>query len=92
MRPLELTLILISIPLFNGFGQNYQTVSSNRIAYFENQHKNVRSIRIDSAKYQTDSILYPFSVIQQLDYNCFSPKVASWIGEKVFKIDKLIIE
>jgi hypothetical protein len=83
MRPLKLTLILISISIFNGFGQNYQTVYSNRIANFENQYKNVKSIRIDSAKYQTDSILYPFTVIQQLDYNCFSPKVASWIGEKV---------
>jgi hypothetical protein len=41
---------------------------------------------MDSAKYleaNGDSVLFPFAVIQQLDYNCFSPTTASWIGLKI---------
>ena len=81
MRTICLILILNVISLRFAIGQDYQTVSVNRIAYFESQY--VKCLRIDSIKYQSDSVFYPFRVIQQLDYGCYSPLVASWIGPKI---------
>jgi hypothetical protein len=61
----------------------YQTVYSNRIALFENSGKQIKALRIDSVKVDTDSVFYPFATIQEVLKNCFSPYKASWIGEKV---------
>jgi hypothetical protein len=83
MKQFNLTLIFALISIINALGQDYQSIKSNRIALFENQYGNISSIRIDSVKIETDSVLYPFTVIQQLDYNCYSPLIASWIGAKV---------
>lgn len=85
MKPLKLTIILLLCSISNIIiGQDYQTINSNRIAYFDNQFwKNIECIRIDSIKNQRDSILYPFCVIQNVSSYCFSPYVASWIGKNV---------
>jgi hypothetical protein len=83
MKKIKTSLFLGLISIISTFGQDYQTISSNRIAFFDNENKNIKSIRIDSVKHQTDSVLFPFAVIQQLDYDCFSPFVASWIGKSV---------
>lgn len=83
MKQIQISLILVLISTISTFGQNFQTISSNRIAFFENEYNNVKAIRIDSVKYQNDSLLYPFTTIQQLDYDCFSPFEASWIGKSV---------
>ena len=83
MKPIILTLIVTLTFSINLFGQNYQSINSSRITYFENVSGNIGCIRIDSINYyNTDSILYPFTVIQELD-NCFSPIAASWIGRTV---------
>lgn len=83
MKPIKLSLFFILISIITIFGQNYQSINSKRISYFDDQNGNINCIRIDSVKYQTDSIFYPFTVIQQFGYNCFSPSVASWIGKNV---------
>lgn len=83
MKTVNLTLILALISVTNLFAQSYQTISSNKTAYFKNQNNGVKCVRIDSVKIQTDSILYPFYVIQHLNDDCFSPSVASWIGKSV---------
>lgn len=83
MKQIRLTLLFTLIFTINSFGQNYQTVNSKQIAYFDNQFNNIKCLRIDSVKYQSDSILFPFTVIQQLDYDCYSPYIASWIGKAV---------
>jgi hypothetical protein len=83
MKSIELSLIFALISILSTSGQNYQTVNSKRIVYFDNQNKNIRCIRIDSVKIQTDSVLFPFTEIQKLDFNCYSPRVASWIGKKI---------
>lgn len=83
MKKIKLTIFCVLISMLNIFGQDYQAINSNKIAYFDNQYRNIKCIRIDSAKYQKDSVLFPFAAIQQLDYDCFSPNVASWIGKKV---------
>lgn len=83
MKALKLTLVLLFAAITCLVGQNYQTVRSGRISYFENDRKEITCIRIDSSKYQADSILYPFTVFQETDIACFSPDIASWIGCKV---------
>ena len=62
---------------------DYQTVYSSRIALFENSEKQIKALRIDSVKTDTDSVFYPFATIQEVSENCFSPYKASWMGEKV---------
>ena len=62
---------------------DYQTVYSTRVALFENSEKQIKALRIDSVKTDTDSVFYPFATIQEVSINCFSPYKASWIGEKV---------
>lgn len=83
MKQVDLLISVLLISIFCVNGQDYQTVRSGRIAYFNNDQGMVKCIRIDSVKFDTDSILYPMPNIQQLDYNCFTPKGNSWIGEKV---------
>lgn len=56
---------------------------SDRISYYENPENEVKCIRIDSIEPGRDSIVFPFSNIQFIDYNCASPYGASWIGEMV---------
>lgn len=62
---------------------DFQTVYSNRVALFENSEKQIKALRIDSVKVDIDSVFYPFTTIQEVSENCFSPYKASWIGEKV---------
>jgi hypothetical protein len=83
MKTIKLSLISVLISFTSVFGQNYQTISSNRIVYFDNEYNNIKCIRIDSIKHEVDSVFFPFAVIQQLDYDCFSPFIASWIGKSV---------
>ncbi len=77
------TLLFLLIPVLSSFGQNYQTVRSNGISYFEDDDNYVSCIRIDSVKSETDSVLYPFAVIQEIGDGCYSPYAASWIGSRV---------
>lgn len=76
MRRIEISLIFVLISVISTFGQEYQTINSNRIAFFGNGHGNIRCIRIDSVKHQSDSTLFPFATIQQFGYDCFSPVAA----------------
>ena len=79
--PLLSILVLTNIALMNA--QDYQTFSSQRIAYFADRNGAIRCVRIDSVKHLTDSVFYPMSSIQQLDYDCFTPYGASWTGKKI---------
>lgn len=83
MRRLKLLFASVLMCFINLNAQDYQTVKSDRIAFFNSQYGNIKCIRIDSAIFKKDSIFYPFSNIQQLDYECFSPYSYSWIGKKV---------
>lgn len=82
MKKIKISLILVAISTISTFGQDYQTISSNRTAFFDDENNNIKSIRIDSVKHQTDSLFFPFATIQKID-DCFSPSVASWIGKSV---------
>jgi hypothetical protein len=77
------TLFLSITFAFSLSAYNYQTVYSHRICLFGNENNQINSMRIDSVKFQTDSILYPMKNIQQLDVNCYTPYGASWLGNKI---------
>ncbi len=83
MKKLELITILNLISILYLIAQDYQTVRSDRIAYFDDQYGNIKCIRIDSIVNQPDSVFFTFPNIQQLDYDCFTPKGGSWIGNKL---------
>jgi len=76
-------LLLFAIQLVNLSAFDFQTVYSHRTTLFTNANGNVKSMRIDSVKFNGDSILYPLKNIQQLDYNCYTPYGASWLGSKI---------
>lgn len=63
--------------------QNYQAVKPDKISYFNALNGNVKCIRIDSVEVKTDSVLYPFSNIQQIAGDCFTTNGASWIAKKI---------
>ena len=76
-------LLLFAIQFVNLSAFDFQTVYSHRTTLFTNANGNVKSMRIDSVKFNGDSILYPLKNIQQLDYNCYTPYGASWLGSKI---------
>lgn len=93
-RPKQLTTLkmskqisfLLAVFLINVLtvsGQDWQTVRSGRIAYFDNDQGKIKCIRIDSVAFLPDSVLFPMPNIQQLDYDCFTPRGNSWIGKKI---------
>jgi len=76
-------LFLLLIAAISAEAQNYQTVYSHRTSLFADSYGNVKSMRIDSVKFNGDSILYPLKNIQQLDFSCLTPYGASWLGNKI---------
>ena len=83
MKPVFAIALFITLYIPALLAQNYQTVLSNRISYFEGDQGYISCIRIDSTKFDTDSTLYPMKNIRQLDYDCYTPYGDSWIGGKV---------
>ncbi|MCB8995413.1 MAG: T9SS type A sorting domain-containing protein [Bacteroidales bacterium] len=83
MTKKQFIFLLLQIWFTVVFAQNYQSVKSDRIAYFSNQSGNVECILIDSARFTTDSVFYLFPNIQYVDYDCFTPFGASWIGGQI---------
>ena len=83
MKKIIFFFILTLPGIFPLVAQDYQTIRSDRIAYFFNQVGYVSCIRIDSVTIQTDSVFYPFSNIRELDDGCYTPFGSSWIGEKI---------
>ncbi len=87
MKLLRYSTIFVLLTAICSFAQDYQTINSSRISYFENQHysenKDIKCIRIDSVKCPGDSILYPFYVMSRRENECYQPNYASWIGKTV---------
>lgn len=81
--------IVFLLPLFTLIlnAQDYQTVTSNRISYFEGEAGYISCIKIDSVTFDADSILYPMKSIRQVDYECYTPYGDAWIGGKIIVKD-----
>ncbi len=81
--------------------QNYRTVNSDSIYFYkpasqtwliscntESSHNFIRSIRIDSIEYGTDSVLYSIPEVHTYDYSddiygCFNINSNPWCGKKI---------
>lgn len=82
MRRLNLILLFACITTLFTNAYNYQAVYSHRTVFFQ-EAEEVLPIRIDSIKINGDTILYPIRSIETVDYSCFDPKGASWMGKKI---------
>ena len=83
MKRFNLLTFLIALTTLNALAHDYQTVYPNRIALYENTERHIKALRIDSVKTDTDSVFFPFAIIQRVSESCISPYKASWMGEKV---------
>jgi hypothetical protein len=81
-KPFLLSILFLSL-IFQIAAQNYQAVNSGRIASFKNAEAEVKFIRIDSVFFDTDSILVPFSNMQQYSEECFTPYGSHWSGKEI---------
>lgn len=83
MRMKILVVIAFMAVIFDLSAYDYQTVYSQRTALLTDTAGKVTSMRIDSVRFNVDSILYPFKSIQKVGDNCYTPYGASWLGSKV---------
>lgn len=76
-------LLFLSFISLLAVSQDYQSVNSGNVAYFQKQAY-ARAISIDSVKIQgTDSILYPNKMVQSNTEGCFSVFKSSWLAAKI---------
>lgn len=78
-----LTIILFSA-VFQSKAQNYQSFNSGRIVSYQDQLNDIKFVRIDSAFFQTDSVLIPFGGVQEIEYLwCYIIDGPSWLGKEI---------
>jgi len=76
-------IILCLLLCFSGYAQeNWLCVYPNKKAYFEHYQKEVYCIRIDSTS-NDGNILYPFSDLHQIDWECYSITSGSWLSKYI---------
>jgi hypothetical protein len=82
---------LLLLFYFSSFSQNYKSnfgeedwlcVYPNKKVYFKDTDNFVYCLRIDST-FNNDSILYPFSDLHQIDYECYSITAGSWLSKYI---------
>ena len=61
----------------------YQTVYSNRKAYYKTDDNKTETLKIDSCVFFNDSILYPSRNLQLIGDECYDPKGGGWAGKKI---------
>jgi hypothetical protein len=84
MKKLTLLLIIAVGLALQTTAQNYQTLNSGRIASFEDQWNDIKFVRIDSAWYQTDSVLVPFGGFHEIEHlACYIIDGPSWLGKEI---------
>jgi len=73
---------------FSSFAQVYlgekdwQCIDPTKKVYFEDNNKLVYCIRIDST-FNDNTILYPFSDLHQIDWDCYSATSGSWLSKYI---------
>jgi len=61
----------------------YQTVYSQRKAYFKSDSNSIVTLKIDSSAFFNDSIFYPSRTLQLVGDECYDPKGGGWAGKKI---------
>jgi len=81
MKKLHL-LIIVLVGFWGSINaQNYQTVYQDRAIYFNNGSSQ-ESARFDSV-YLNPTQLFPFTIVREIDNNCYSPLEPSRLGRSV---------
>ena len=88
MRLLRYSMTILLLTAICAIAKDYQTFYSNRTALFSREYdsqSDIQCVRIDSVKFQADSVFYPYAVIQENEpsNDCQFSKLASWIGKSV---------
>ncbi|MCL2290982.1 MAG: T9SS type A sorting domain-containing protein [Bacteroidetes bacterium] len=83
MKKTLLFTCLIAIFIFQGKAQeDWLCVYSDKKVYFEDRNNLVYCIRIDST-FNDNTILYPFSDLHQIDWDCYSVTSGSWLSKYI---------
>ncbi len=88
MKKLSLIFIVLLTTISFKSQNAYQTVYSNRIAYFQGEYNLVETLKIDSSKFVNDSILFPSRTLQLIGDECYDPFGGGWAGKKIIINDK----
>lgn len=88
MKKLSLILIVLLTTISLKSQNGYQTVYSNRTAYFQGEYNIVETLKIDSCKFKNDSILFPSRTLQLIGDECYDPCGGSWAGKKIIINDE----
>ena len=88
MKKLSLILIVLLSTISVKSQNGYQTVYSNRTAYFQGEYNLVETLKIDSCKFINDSILFPSRTLQLIGDECYDPFGGGWAGKKIIINDE----
>lgn len=80
------SLVLVLFCFQNLNGQNYQGIRSDRTLLFSKDNGNALiGIRVDSVKYDTDSVYYfiPYALPESISNPIYVVGHASWLGERM---------
>jgi hypothetical protein len=81
-----LCLAIPFITLWVTSAQDYRAVYSHRILLYEEEYYGqIRTLKIDSVDFISDSVFYPSPNIRRISEACYSPLGASWIGERIIE-------
>jgi hypothetical protein len=61
----------------------YQTVYSQRKAYYKTDNNNTETLKMDSCVFFNDSVFYPSRTLQLIGDDCYDPKGGGWAGKKI---------
>jgi hypothetical protein len=79
----QLILFISAMLCLASFAYDYQTFYSHRTCYYENGTGIIAAMKIDSVKFDGDSILYPMKQIRMNADYCYDADGASWIGTEI---------
>ena len=82
MKKLSLILLVLLTTISLQSQNGYQTVYSNRTAYFQGEYNLVETLKIDSCKFNNYSILFPSRALQLIGDECYDPFGGGWAGKK----------
>jgi hypothetical protein len=78
--------VIFCVIVYSITAQNYQTVNSGRTQFYGSPGIITNSIRIDSAFYNGDSVLYSFkNILNDKTGGTYNIDKSSWIGKKIIK-------
>lgn len=79
----QLILFISAMLCLASFAYDYQTFYSHRTCYYENGTGIIAAMKIDSVKFDGDSILYPMKQLRMKEDYCYDTDGAPWMGHTI---------